>query len=328
MEKKKLLDQVADSLRQRRCSKSTISAYTKWIKAYIIFHNKKHPSELNNEHVRLFIQHLVIDLKLSDSTQKQAFCSIIYLYKMLGIKLNHVEKIEQPKRSKRIPAVFAHEEAVRVISNMRGETKLMAQIMYGSGLRLNEVCKLRIKDIDFGNNCIIVHEGKGNKDRSALLPSSIIPDLKLQIQQAQIIYSKNALNKNYNGVFLPDSVENKYPSAAFEFKWFYLFPARQLVKKIDKQYHLHDSLLQKQVKYAVLKAGVNKFASCHTFRHSFATELIKSHVDIRTVQELLGHANIKTTQVYLHIIPNDFNYAVSPLDKQNDSFNVLRLVNG
>lgn len=325
-QKKKLLDQIRDEITAKHYSKKTGRAYISWIYNFIIFHNKKHPSELNEVHIRQYLNSLVIDRKLSASSQQQALFTIFFLYKTLNIKLPHIEGIERSKRKKRTPAVFSHEEALKVISFLRGESKLMTQIMFGSGLRVSEVCSLRIKDIDFGNDRIIVHNGKGNKDRVTILPQSIIPEIKLQIQSCQIIYSRNALNRNYCGTTLHNGVDNKYPSAAQSFEWFYLFPSKYLVE--NKQHHIHESLLQKNVKYAINKSGVNKSASCHTFRHSFATYLIKNNTDIRTVQELMGHRSIKTTQIYLHIIPNRFNQAVSPLDINKDNqFNIINIFN-
>lgn len=322
-QKKKLLDLVRDSMRLKHYSRKTEKAYIAKIKEYIIFNGKKHPSELNETHIREYLNYLVKERNVSGSTQDQALFAILFCYKTLGIKLRRINNIERSKRKKRIPEVFSSEEALKVISFLKMESKLMSQIMFGSGLRLNEVCSLRIKDIDFGNNRIIVHSGKGDKDRVVILPQLIIPDLKLQIQHCQIVYSRNAMNSNYAGVILPDGIANKYPGAAISFEWFYLFPARNLICEINKQYHIHDSLLQKQVKWAIKKSGINKAASCHTFRHSFATVSLINGMDIRTLQELLGHNSIRTTQVYLHILPA--NQAVSPLDLKN-SFSQLRKV--
>lgn len=324
-QKKKLLDQIRDAITAKHYSKKTARAYIAWIHNYIIYHNKKHPSELNENHIRQYLNWLVIDKKLSASSQQQALFSILFLYKTLNIKLPYIQDIERSKRKKRIPEVFSQAEAVKVISFLKGEPKLMTQIMFGSGLRLSEVVQLRVKDIDFENRRIIIHNGKGDKDRVSILPQSIIPELKLQVQHCRIVYSQNALQNNYLGVTLDSSAQKKYPSAVNSFEWFYLFPSKNLTE--NKQHHLHESLLQKQVKYAVKKSGVNKAASCHTFRHSFATSLILNNTDIRTVQELMGHRSIKTTQVYLHIIPNRFNQAVSPLDlNQEKHLQIINLV--
>lgn len=327
-QKKKLLDQIREACRLKFYSPKTERSYVTWIHNYIIFHNKKHPAELNAGHIKQYLDSLVLERNLSASTQQQALAAILFLYKILNIKLPYIEGIITSKRKKRIPAVFSVDEALKIISNLKDEPKLMTQIMFGSGLRLAEVCSLRIKDIDFGNNRIVIHNGKGDKDRISILPQSIIPFLKLQIQHCQIIYSRNALRKNYLGVFLPPAIENKYPQAAFAFEWFYLFPARNITA-VNKQYHLHDSLLQKCVKSAIIKSGINKFASAHTFRHSFATALLQNGTDIRTVQEYLGHRSLKTTQIYLHIIPTKFNEAVSPMDLGCDKQpNILKLVVG
>lgn len=327
MQKKKLLDQVRDSMRLQRKSEKTITAYVRWIKQYILFNGTKHPSELNTDHVRAYLNNLVQERNISASTQKQAFFAILYCYKVLGIKLARVRNIERPKLTKRVPSVFSNDEAKKVISFLKDEFKLMAALMYGSGLRLGEVCKLRINDIDFGNRRIIVRHGKGDKDRVTLLPQSVIPELTLQIEQCRVKHSKNLLNRNYGGVFLPPGIENKFPQAINLFEWFYLFPAKNLVDG-KNQSHIHDSLLQKQIKTAIRKSGVNKPASCHTFRHSFATDLIANGTDIRTVQELMGHRSIRTTQVYLHFVPNKFNQAVSPMDRGEKQIPILALVRG
>jgi integron integrase len=317
---------VRESIRRNHYSPRTEQNYIARIKDYIIFNGTKHPSELNENHIREYLNYLVQVKNVSGSTQNQALFAILYCYKVLGIKLSRIKNIEKPKRKKRVKEIFSLEEALHVISFLKGAPKLMCQIMFGSGLRLSEVCSLRIKDIDFGNNRIVVHGGKGDKDRVVVLPQSIIPDLKLQIQQCQITFSRNAMNPKYAGVFLPDGIAGKYPGVAHSFEWFYFFPSKNLVDGINKQYHLHESLLQKNVKWAIKKSGINKAASCHTFRHSFATVSLINGMDIRTLQEQLGHASIKTTQDYLHIIPTEYNAAVSPLDLQKNSFGLRQVI--
>jgi integron integrase len=262
-----------------------------------------------------FLTYLAVDRKVSASTQNQALNALVFLYKkVLKIPLDAFD-FKHTKIGKRLPVVFSRDEAQDVLSNLHGEFHLMASLLYGSGLRLTECMKLRIKDIDFNLNEIIVHAGKGDNDRRTLLPRLLIPQLKRQIEKAKIKLEENMLVKGFSGASMPEALERKYLNAPKELAWQYIFPSRK--PAIDprsgklKQHYRHESFLQKNV---IRKSQITKNASCHTFRHSFATHLLENGYDIRTVQELLGHKDVRTTMIYTHVLNrNKFNVR-SPLD--------------
>jgi len=318
MPEKKLLDLVRESLRLKHYSIRTEDAYVNWIKRYIIFQNKTHPSKLSEKHIREFLSYLAIKKKVAPSTQNQAFNAIIYLYKnVLKIELGELDDIERAKQQKKIPVVFSPAEAKSVLANMSGVNKLMASLLYGTGMRLMECIRLRVKDVDFSNNRIIVRDGKGNKDRVTILPETLIDILKLQIKRVKIIHEQDLLD-GFGSVYLPYAIERKYPSAEKSFGWQYLFPASKNSKdprtgKIHR-HHINESVLQKAVKSAIQKIKFKQPASCHTFRHSFATHLLANGYDIRTIQELLGHENVKTTMIYTHVLNKGGLAVRSPLD--------------
>ena len=318
MPEKKLLDLVRESLRLKHYSIRTEDAYVNWIKRYIIFQNKTHPSKLSEKHIREFLSYLAIKKKVAPSTQNQAFNAIIYLYKnVLKIELGELDDIERAKQQKKIPVVFSPAEAKSVLANMNGVNKLMASLLYGTGMRLMECIRLRVKDVDFSNNRIIVRDGKGNKDRVTILPETLIDILKLQIKRVKIIHEQDLLD-GFGSVYLPYAIERKYPSAEKSFGWQYLFPASKNSKdprtgKIHR-HHINESVLQKAVKSAIQKIKFKQPASCHTFRHSFATHLLANGYDIRTIQELLGHENVKTTMIYTHVLNKGGLAVRSPLD--------------
>ena len=318
MPEKKLLALVRESLRLKHYSIRTEDAYVNWIKRYIIFQNKTHPSKLSEKHIREFLSYLAIKKKVAPSTQNQAFNAIIYLYKnVLKIELGELDDIERAKQQKKIPVVFSPAEAKSVLANMNGVNKLMASLLYGTGMRLMECIRLRVKDVDFSNNRIIVRDGKGNKDRVTILPETLIDILKLQIKRVKIIHEQDLLD-GFGSVYLPYAIERKYPSAEKSFGWQYLFPASKISKdpRTDKihRHHINESVLQKAVKSAIQKIKFKQPASCHTFRHSFATHLLANGYDIRTVQELLGHENVKTTMIYTHVLNKGGLAVRSPLD--------------
>jgi integron integrase len=265
-----------------------------------------------------FLTHLAVERKVSASTQNQALNAIIFLYRrVLGIPLD-VFDFEHARIGKRLPVVFSRDEIKKVFSNLHGEFQLMASILYGSGLRLTECLKLRVKDIDFDLNEIIVHAGKGDNDRRTILPGLLIPHLKRQIEKARLRLEENMLVKGFAGASLPEALERKYPYAPKELAWQYIFPSRK--PAIDprsgmlKQHYRHESFLQKAVKNAVRQSQITKNASCHTFRHSFATHLLEDGYDIRTVQELLGHKDVRTTMIYTHVLNRNKYNVQSPLD--------------
>jgi len=318
MAEKKILDLVRESIRLKHYSIRTEEAYVNWIKRYILFHNKTHPAELSEVHIRKFLSNLAIKQKVAASTQNQALNSIVYLYKnILKIELGDLGSIERAKRSRSLPVVFSSAEVKNVLENMSGLNKLMASLLYGTGMRLMECVGLRIKDVDFGNNQIIVRDGKGNKDRITVLPEKLKDILKIQIKRVKLTHHQDLL-EGFGAVKLPNALSKKYPSAGKSIGWQYLFPASKRSKdpRSDKIYrhHIHESVLQKAVAKAVKKTKFEKPASCHTFRHSFATHLLENGYDIRTVQELLGHSNVKTTMIYTHVLNKGGLAVKSPLD--------------
>ncbi len=274
---------------------------------------------MGGQEIAEFLTYLAVDRKVSASTQNQALNALVFLYKkVLKIPLDAFD-FKHARIGKRLPVVFSHNEAQDVLSNLHGDFHLMASLLYGSGLRLTECMQLRIKDIDFNLNEIIVRSGKGDNDRRTLLPRILIPQLKRQTEKAKIKLEENILIKGFAGASMPEALERKYLNAPKELAWQYIFPSRK--PAIDprsgklKQHYRHESFLQKEVKKAVRKLQITKSGSCHTFRHSFATHLLEDGYDIRTVQELLGHKDVRTTMIYTHVLSrNKFNVR-SPLDK-------------
>lgn len=315
--KPKLLEQIKLTLRTLRYSKKTEEAYIKWIKEFIVFNNKQHPEKLESKHVSDFLSHLAVSRKVSASTQNQALCAIVFLYKkVLNKNFGWLDDAVRANKSSRIPVVFSKSEAITVISNLSGTSKLIASILYGSGLRLNECLMLRVLDIDFDNRVLTVRRGKGDKDRTTVLPSSIIPELKLHLKNIYEIHYED-LKRGYGETILPDALEKKYPNASKEFKWQFVFPAdkRTKLEKSGKitRLPIHESTIQKAITIAVKKSKIDKKAGSHTFRHSFATQLLSDGYDIRTIQELLGHKSLRTTMIYTHVLKN-ISGVRSPLD--------------
>lgn len=316
--KPKLLDQVKTHLRSLHYSRSTEESYINWIKRFIIFNNKIHPEQIGKDQIRKFLNHLAVERNVSASTQNQALQAILFLYKEIIHKdVGWVDDIQRPVKPKHIPVVFSQSETRIVLNNMSGLPQFIAQLLYGSGLRLSEALRLRVKDIDFEYRHIIIRDAKGEKDRVTLLPESLIPKIKDQIDKRLILHNAD-LKKGFGDAVLPYALAAKYKNASKEFGWQYLFPAEKVVpdengKKI--RHHFHESTVTKAIKAAIKKSGIEKpTASAHTFRHSFATHLLQSNYDIRTVQELLGHKDVRVTMIYTHIIKNLGLGVKSPLD--------------
>jgi integron integrase len=313
----KLLEQVRAAIRVRHYSRRTEDAYLNWIKDYIYFHQKKHPSGLGATEISRYISYLAIERNVSGSTQNQALCAIIFLYKhVLKEKINDIELVWS-KKPKRLPVVFTREEVKNILKNLDGIPWIVSNILYGSGLRLLECLRMRVIDIDFKVNQRIIRNGKGGKDRVSILPDSMKDILKAKLEDIKKLHIQD-IKRGFGGVYLPYALGRKYPNASKELKWQYLFPADKLsidpVSKKIQRHHLDESLIQKSVKRAIQSAGINKVAGCHTFRHSFATHLLESGTDIRTIQELLGHRSLETTMIYTHIM-NKGPYGVkSPVD--------------
>ena len=315
---KKLLDQVRDLIRLRQYSIRTEQAYVSWIKRFILFHDKKHPNEMGKSEIEAFLTHLAKNLNVASSTQNQAFNALLFLYKqVLDQPLDEKINAVRAKKPRRLPTVMTNEESTNVIDNLSGLNKLMAKLLYGSGLRLMECIRLRVKDVDFGMNQIMVRDGKGKIDRVTVLPGSVKPDLKAQLKCVKTVH-ENDLSRGYGRVYLPYALERKYPNANREWGWQYVFPAKSMSKDprtgILRRHHVHENSLQKAVKKASQLSRVNKPVSPHVFRHSFATRLLENGYDIRTVQELLGHKDVSTTMIYTHVLNKGGRAVISPLD--------------
>ena len=317
MPEPKLLDKVRTELRSKHYSRKTETAYTNWIKRFIFFHNKRHPKDMGAEEIKSFVDNLVTNHHVSSATQNQALQGILFLYKnILNKDVGWIENIKRSSRVKHLPVVLSKKEVEKVFKNLDGTNKIIVSLLYGSGLRLSESLKLRIKDIDFDYKQILVRDGKGEKDRHTILPDSVIPDLKKHLNGVYLKH-KEDLKKGKGETTLPYALKKKYPNAGKEFGWQYAFPADKFIKDKDSglvlRWHIHESTIQRAVKEAVKKAGITRPASPHTFRHSFATHLLENGYDIRTIQELLGHNSIKTTMIYTHVLNRGLGVK-SPLD--------------
>ncbi len=319
----RLLDQVRNRLRTLHYSLRTEEAYVGWIRRYILFHGKRHPREMGGPEVEAFLTHLAVEGNVAASTQNQALAALLFLYQhILDIELPRLDAV-RAKRPERLPVVLSAEEVRSVLDRMTGNYHLMASLMYGSGLRLLEACRLRIKDIDLARFQIIVREGKGDKDRAVPLPRSVLPALQDQIDRVKQIHLDD-LRAGHGRVWLPSALKEKYPKADRQLAWQFLFPSSRLSRDprepesdppVLRRHHIHENMIQKQVRKAVLEAGLAKRASCHTFRHSFATHLLEAGHDIRTVQELLGHKDVQTTMIYTHVLQRGPGGIISPLDR-------------
>jgi integron integrase len=319
MTSRKLLDQVSDIARFRHLSLRTEETYRNWIKRYIIFHGKRHPRELDAEAVRAFLTDLAVNQQVSASTQNQAFNALLFLYKqVLQGDFPDIRGVERARHSRRLPVVFTKEESTAVLAQMKGTRRLIAGLLYGSGMRIMEAVRLRVKDIDFARNEITVRDGKGEKDRLTMLPQALKHRLKKQIDGVQRLHKKD-LSRGHGAVHLPYALERKYPNATTEFVWQYVFPAEKLSmdprsERIGR-HHISEQNVQRAMKSALRTAGIRKNGTCHSFRHSFATHLLEDGYDIRTVQELLGHKDVRTTMIYTHVLNRGGRGVRSPLDQ-------------
>ena len=308
--KPKLLDQVRDKIRFKHYSIRTEHAYVDWIKRYILFHGKRHPQEMGKQEAEQFLSHLAVDRNVAASTQNQALSAILFLYKeVLEQDIGWLENVERAKRPARLPVVLTATEVRAVLAHLEGRYRLMANLLYGADLRLMECVRLRVKDFDFEYRQITVRDGKGQKDRLTMLPDVLIEPLQTHLQD---------LREGFGNVYLPFALERKYPNAGREWGWQYVFPASQrsvdLRSRIERRHHLDEQTLQRAFKKAVRAASITKPASCHSLRHSFATHLLMSGYDIRTVQELLGHKDVSTTMIYTHVLNRGGKGVASPLD--------------
>lgn len=319
MSQPKLMDLVRTTAALRHLSPKTVEAYSHWIKRFIRFHNTRHPLSMGTPEVHRFLAHLATDLKVSASTQNQALNALTFLYRqVLNRELGTIGELPRAIRPKRLPVVFSPSEVRTVLSFLHGTEHLMASLLYGTGLRLSECISLRIKDIDFEEHLIYIRCGKGDKDRVTMLPHATIPALQRQIIAVREMHQKDLL-ASYAGATFPEALERKFPSAPKELGWQFLFPAARRCTDQnsgrERRHHCDESVLQRAVKTAILRSGITKNGSCHTFRHSFATRLLEQGYDIRTVQELLGHSNVRTTMIYTHVLTKGGLAVRSPLDE-------------
>ena len=325
MSNKKLLEQIRAFIRARHLSLRTEQVYLQWMKRFILFHHKRHPALMGATEVNQFLTHLAVHAKVAASTQNQALNAIIFMYKQfMQREIGDLGPYIRAKRTEKIPVVLSRQEVRLILNQMQGAYKLMAALMYGSGLRLMECIRLRIKDVDFKYHCLTVRDGKGNKDRITMLPQTLDEPLKIQINKVKNIH-KQDLRDGFGSVYLPYALSRKYKSADTAWQWQYVFPASQISfdprNNVRRRHHISENMVQKEVRKAVLKANLTKPASSHTLRHSFATHLLEKGYDIRTVQELLGHKDVRTTMIYTHVLNRGALAVNSPLD-ENQSYNM------
>jgi len=319
MARSALMESVRKAIRLRHYSIRTEQAYCSWIKRYIFFHNKRHPIELGAGEVTAFLTYLADDCNVSASTQNQALNALVFLYReVLNQPFGQLEGVVRARKPVRLPVVFTREEAIGVLSHLHKEQWLMGCLMYGSGLRLLECLRLRVQDIDFDRLAIYVRAGKGNKDRITTLEKCMVPYLNAHLKQVRALHQQD-LSEGFGEVYLPKALDRKYPNANKAWGWQYLFPARKRSidprADIERRHHYYEGTLQRGVKKAIKHARIHKHASCHTLRHSFATHLLERGADIRTVQEQLGHKDLKTTQIYTHVLNRGGNAVISPLSE-------------
>jgi integron integrase len=303
----------------RHLSPKTEEAYISWIKRFIFFHGKRHPIEMGEAEIGRFLSSLASDSHVAASTQNQALNALLFLYhQVLEKEIGLIQGVVRAKRPRRLPVILTKEEIRRLLGCLQGTPWLMALLLYGAGLRLMECCRLRVKDIDFSRNQIVVRAGKGDKDRYPMLPAAVKEPLFRHLRAVKRQHEED-LQKGLGRVALPHALDRKYPNAGKEWAWQWVFPATShytdRITGEKRRHHLHESVVQRAVKQAVVRAGISKPASCHTFRHSFATHLLEDGYDIRTVQELLGHRDVSTTMVYTHVLNRGGRGVRSPADE-------------
>ncbi len=317
--KPRLMDDVRSRIRTKHYSLRTEQAYTHWIKRYIYFHGKRHPVEMGAAEVEAFLSSLAVDRQVAASTQKQALAALLFLYReVLGVDLPWLDGITRAKQRVHVPVVLTQAEVKRMLDWLDGTPGLMARLLYGSGMRLMECVRLRVKDIDFERHEITVREGKGGKDRRTMLPVSLAEPLQAHLARVRALFDGDRA-LGLPGVQMPDALARKYPDAAASWGWFWVFPSASLSvdprSGVRRRHHAHEQVLQRAIKRAVHATGIAKPATSHTLRHSFATHLLEAGYDIRTVQELLGHADVSTTMIYTHVLNKGGRGVTSPLDR-------------
>jgi integron integrase len=303
----------------RHYSIRTEEAYVSWIKRFILFHGKRHPQEMREDEITRFLSALAVHGQVSASTQNQALCALVFLYRhVLGQNFGWLEDVVRAKRPQRLPVVLTRPEVRALLGALDGVHWIMASLLYGAGLRLLECLRLRVKDIDFASHQILLREGKGHKDRRTMLPAAVQEPLAAHLEHVRQRHQHD-LAQGFGRVYVPDALQRKYPHASREWGWQWVFPASQI--SLDprsgehRRHHLHESVLQRAVKGAARTIGLTKAANCHTLRHSFTTHLLEDGYDIRTIQELLGHRDVKTTMIYTHVLNRGGKGLYSPMDR-------------
>lgn len=318
-QKRKLLDQVRDAVRVKNYSYRTEKAYTHWVKRFIIFHQKRHPEGMGKDEIEAFLTHLAVEGNVAASTQNQALSALLFLYnEVLHQPVGYVD-VTWAKKPERLPVVLTREEVTAVIQHLSGIPLLVGQLLYGGGLRLTECLRLRVQDVDFGQKMLVVRDGKGQKDRTTTLPDVVVPALQAQLEAVKQLHHDD-LQQGNGRAPLPTALARKHPNAETEWQWQFVFPSTTLSPNPRGddgrlyRYHLHESTIQRAVRKASQQSNIAKRVSPHTFRHSFATHLLEAGYDIRTIQELLGHKDVKTTMIYTHVAQRGVLGVRSPLD--------------
>ncbi len=313
----KLLASVHEAIKTRHYSHRTEEAYLGWMRRFILYHDKRHPARMGELEVRDFLNHLAVEREVSASTQSQALSALLFLYRdVMGRDVDWIDGMVRGKKPKRVPVVLSRREVKALLERMSGQHWLMASLLYGAGLRLSECIELRVKDVDFEREQLVVRSGKGQKDRVTMLPSSVKGPLRKHLRGVRRLHERDA--RDGTRVTLPDAYAVKSPGAGLDWPWFYVFPSRSVCIDEDsgerRRHHVHESVPQRAVKEAVRRSGISKRATCHTLRHSFATHLLESGQDIRTIQKLLGHRDVRTTMIYTHVVKKGTLGVVSPMD--------------
>jgi len=314
----KLMSQMSAALRSRHYSRRTEQAYCLWVRRFIRFHGIRHPADMAEPEINAFVTHLAVDGHVSASTQTQALSALLFLYRhVIGREVGELTDLVRARKSRRLPVVLTRDEVKAVLSQLDGGTWLMASLMYGSGLRLMECLRLRVLDVELTRGEIVVRDGKGGKDRVTMLPNSLTQALGAQLRSTRAVHERD-LADGWGRVALPDALARKYPNAPADWRWQWVFPQQRRWKNLQTgeqgRHHVHESIIQRAMKEAVGSAGIVKLATCHTLRHSFATHLLEAGYDIRTIQELLGHKDVRTTMIYTHVLNRGGQGVRSPID--------------
>jgi integron integrase len=314
----RLLDRLRERIRYDHYSLKTEKSYVHWVRRFVHFHALRHPKEMGGPEVEAFLAHLANDRQVSPSTHHQALCALLYLYRqVIGVELPWMQAIGRPRQRTRVPVVLSRAEVARLFTAIAPEEPPLLQLLYGAGLRLMEGLRLRIKDLDFDRRVIVVRDGKGGKDRVVMLPASLHDGLRAQVTRARAVWAEDRA-AGRAGVWLPQALEAKFPRAASSWAWHWVFPAPALAvdprSGIERRHHLYEQRVSRALSSAVAQAGIPKKVTAHTLRHSFATHLLEAGVDIRRVQELLGHSDVSTTMIYTHVLASSAAGLASPLD--------------